>query len=184
MKIHLFGASGSGVTTTGEALAEATGCPYFDSDAYYWLPSEPPFRYRRPAEERNRMIISDLGRHPDWIFGGSVVSWGDFWRDAFDLAVFLWIPPEVRMARLQRREYERYGEVIYRDPDRKAQYDAFLAWATRYDDPGFTRRSRAVHAQWMTTLACPVLRLEGDLSVADRVDRIRQEIERLRAGRG
>jgi hypothetical protein len=36
----------------------------------------------------------------------------------------------------------------------------------------------------MTTLACPVLRLEGDLSVAGRVDRILLEAERLRAGRG
>ncbi|MBD0254247.1 MAG: hypothetical protein ICV83_00900 [Cytophagales bacterium] len=75
---------------------------------------------------------------------------------------------------------KRYGEAIYRDPDRKAQYDAFLAWAARYDDPGFTGRSRAVHERWLTTLACPVLRLEGDRSVAGRVDRIRQEAERLR----
>ncbi len=184
MKIHLFGASGSGVTTTGEALAEAMGFPYFDSDAYFWLPSDPPFRHRRPAEERNRMIISDLQRHPDWVFGGSAVSWGDFWWNAFDLAVFLWIPAEVRMARLQRREYERYGEVICRDPERKAQYDEFLAWAARYDDPAFTRRSRATHEQWMTTLACPVLRLEGDLSVAGRVDRILRETERIRTSRG
>ncbi len=86
------------------------------------------------------------------------------------------------MARLQRREVERYGGVLFRDPDRKAQYDEFLAWAAQYDDPGFTRRSRAVHEGWMTTLACPVLRLEGDLSVAERVDCILREIERVRVG--
>lgn len=184
MKIHLFGASGSGVTTTGKALAGAMGFPYFDSDAYYWLPSEPPFRHKRLASERNQLWWADLAQHPDWIFGGSAVSWGDFWQDALDLAVFLWIPPEVRMDRLARREYQRYGEVIYRDPDRKAQYDEFLAWAARYDDPGFTRRSRAVHEGWIATLACPVLRLEGDLSVAERVDRIVREAERVRAGGG
>jgi hypothetical protein len=87
------------------------------------------------------------------------------------------------MARLQRREYERYGEVICRDPGRKAQYDAFLAWAAQYDDPNFTGRSRAGHERWLMTLTCPVLRLEGDLSVAGRVDRIRQATERLRAAR-
>jgi adenylate kinase family enzyme len=184
MKIHLFGASGSGVTTTGEALAEATGFPYFDSDAYFWLPSEPPFRDQRPAEERNRMILSDLQRHPAWIFGGSAVSWGAFRRDAFDLAVFLWIPPDLRLARLRRRELDRYGDVIHRDPDRKAQYDEFLAWAARYDDPAFARRSRTAHEQWMTTLACPVLRLEGDLSVAERVDCILHETEQIRTSRG
>jgi adenylate kinase family enzyme len=181
MKIHLFGASGSGVTTTGTALAEATGFPYFDADSYYWFPTEPPFRHKRPAEERNGLLRADLAQHPHWIFGGSAVSWGDFWHKALDLAVFLWIPPAVRMDRLRRREYERYGEVIYRDSDRKAQYDEFLAWAARYDDPDFTRRSRAVHEGWMTTLACPVLRLEGDLSLAERVDRIRRAAERHRA---
>jgi len=184
MKIHLFGASGSGVTTTGTALATATGFPYFDADAYFWLPSEPPFRHRRPADERNRLILDELSRHPDWIFGGSATSWGYFWQDAFDLAVFLWIPPDLRLERLRRRELERYGDVIHRDPDRKAQYDEFLAWAARYDDPAFTRRSRATHEGWMTTLTCPVLRLEGDLCVATRVDRIRRETERIRAGRG
>ncbi|CAC9976206.1 hypothetical protein FLAPXU55_03930 [Flavobacterium panici] len=36
MKIHIFGASESGVTTAGEALSKKLDIPYFDSDTYFW----------------------------------------------------------------------------------------------------------------------------------------------------
>ncbi|UUF17010.1 MULTISPECIES: shikimate kinase [Flavobacterium] len=32
----MFFASGSGVTTTGEALSKKLDIPYLDSDAYFW----------------------------------------------------------------------------------------------------------------------------------------------------
>lgn len=39
-RIQIFGASDSGVTTLGFALAERLDCPYFDSDEYLWLPTD------------------------------------------------------------------------------------------------------------------------------------------------
>lgn len=43
MHIHITGASGSGTTTLGRALAQALGWRYLDADRYYWLPTSPPF---------------------------------------------------------------------------------------------------------------------------------------------
>ena len=45
----------------------------------------------------------------------------------------------------------------------------FLAWAAGYDDPDFTGRSIAVHEEWLTSLPCPVLRLDSDSDVVDLV---------------
>jgi adenylate kinase family enzyme len=59
MHINIFGASGSGVTTLGNALAEKLGYSYFDSDHYFWEKSDPPFTLRRDAEKRNSMINND-----------------------------------------------------------------------------------------------------------------------------
>lgn len=42
MKLHLFGASGSGVTTLGHKLCQVMNMPYFDTDAYHWVPVYPP----------------------------------------------------------------------------------------------------------------------------------------------
>lgn len=180
MKIYLFGASGAGVTTLGTGLAEALGIPYFDGDAYFWVPSDPPFIVRRPATERNAALAYDLAKGPSWVLGGCVMGWGEGWPPPADLAVFLWLPPALRLLRLRQREHARYGDVITTDPARAAQYEAFLVWAAGYDD-GTSGGSRTLanHTAWLGRFACPVLALRGDLTVAERLNAIRAEMARL-----
>jgi uridine kinase len=42
-RVHILGASGAGTTTLAQALAARLGCPQYDVDDYFWLPSDPPF---------------------------------------------------------------------------------------------------------------------------------------------
>ena len=170
MKLHLFGASGTGVTTLGQALGPELGCPYFDSDDYFWLPTAPSFTQRRPPAERDALLASELAQHPNSVVGGSIVGWGEGWLHTFDLAVFLWLPPALRLQRLREREQARYGAASAADPARAAQTRAFLAWAAGYDDSstGGTR-TIANHEHWLRQFGCPVLELRGDLPVAGRV---------------
>ncbi len=177
MRIHIFGASGTGVTTLGEALGQLLGVPYFDSDAYFWQASDPPFTVRRPAAARDATLAHDLARHPSWVVGGSIVGWGAQWLAAFDLVVFLWLPPALRLARLHQREHARYGHVIDTDPGRSAQYQAFMSWAADYDDgaAGGTR-PLANHTRWLGEFACPVLELRGDLTVAQRLAAVQSRL--------
>ena len=51
-RIHVFGASGTGTTTLGRGLAEALHIGQFDTDAYFWLQTDPPFTDIRPEPER------------------------------------------------------------------------------------------------------------------------------------
>ena len=37
--IHIYGASGSGTSTLGRALADALGLVLMDSDDYFWQPT-------------------------------------------------------------------------------------------------------------------------------------------------
>ncbi|HXB95598.1 MAG TPA: hypothetical protein VNU70_10580 [Puia sp.] len=64
MTLHLFGASGSGVTTLGHALSDRLGLPYFDADDFFWLPGDPPFTIKRPRDARNTSIRTALDAHP------------------------------------------------------------------------------------------------------------------------
>jgi cytidylate kinase len=41
MKLHILGASGSGVSTLGRELATRLNVPYFDADDFYWEKSYP-----------------------------------------------------------------------------------------------------------------------------------------------
>ena len=46
-RLHILGASGSGTTTLGRALAERLTYLHFDTDDYYWLSTDPPFTAQR-----------------------------------------------------------------------------------------------------------------------------------------
>jgi adenylate kinase family enzyme len=43
MKIHIFGASGSGVSTLGKSLALQLKIPFYDADDFYWKKQIPLF---------------------------------------------------------------------------------------------------------------------------------------------
>jgi len=160
-RIHVTGGSGSGTTTLGRALAERLGVAHLDADDYYWLPTVPPYREKRPPIERRRLLLRDLLAHAGWTLSGSLVSWGGLAVPHFDLVVHLSCPTPVRLARLEVRE---------RDAGIPAEDTAqFLAWSAGYDHGGLEMRSRLVHDRWLEALPCPVLRLDGSRPVADGV---------------
>lgn len=159
MKILITGASGSGTSTLGAALAKAINARYVDADDYYWLPTSPPFQEKRDGAERLAALIEVLGAQPDTVLGGSIMEWGAELENGFDLIVFLYLPADIRVARLTQRETARFGKV---DP-------IFLSWAAQYDEGVRSGRSLVRHQDWLSKRGCPVLRLEGDISVDERV---------------
>jgi adenylate kinase family enzyme len=174
MKLHILGASCSGVTTLGQALASQLKIPYFDSDEYFWEKTNPPFTTKRNPALRNQKLISDISQYDSWLIGGSLLKW-DLVVD-FDLIVFLYIPHELRMERLKKRELARYGDIIFTDPVRNQQYRDFMAWASGYDDNTTKGRTLAAHEAWLAQQTCPVLEIRGDYSVAERVEIILETI--------
>lgn len=165
MHIHVAGASGSGTSTLAAALAQELACACLDSDDYYWQPTQPPYTTKRDPAERAALLAAALQAGPA-VLAGSVVGWGSSIEDAFDLVVFLYLDADIRLERLRRREIERHGRA---DP-------AFLEWASQYDTGPFEGRSLAKHRTWLAGRRCPVLELRGDLSVAQRVRAVLQQL--------
>ncbi len=177
MKIHIFGASGSGVTTLGDALSNQLNIPYFDSDHYFWEASNTPFTKRRKPIERNQLVQTALQQQEDWILGGSIVNWGAEVFPTFDLIVFLWIPSAIRMERLKKRELERYGDIIFTDLERNRLFNEFIAWAKDYDeDTGIATRTLNAHQNWIAKQTIPVLTLKGDHSTTQRMEMIMAQL--------
>jgi len=159
MRILVTGASGSGTTTLGQALANELGVAFFDVDDYYWLPTKPPFQEKRDRVLRMTLLLEDLNKVEFAVLSGSVVNWGGAIEDSFSLIIFLTLPTPIRIARLRNREIEQHGSV---DPN-------FLAWAAQYDEGGLAVRSLVLHERWLAERLCQVVRLDGDLSVEERV---------------
>jgi adenylate kinase family enzyme len=177
MRIHVFGASGSGTSTLGKALASELGLSFLDSDDFFWEKTEPPFIAVKEKAKRRADLAAATRASPSWILSGSIVDWGDFLIPDIDLAVYLYLPPEIRLGRLRARERERFGDRIEEGGDMRGKSQEFLAWAARYDTAGMEQRSRALHAEWIKKLDGRILKIEGDIELEERMERVKRRLE-------
>ena len=159
MLILITGASGSGTSTLGAALANELGIAHLEADDYYWLPTAPPFTTKRDRAERLSSVLRDVRAKQSAVLAGSIMDWGLELENAFDLIVFLYLDAAIRVERLRAREIEVLGKA---DPE-------FLEWAAQYDAGILGGRSLAKHQAWLSARTCPVIELRGDLSVRERV---------------
>ena len=166
MRLLVTGASGSGTTTLGRALSVRLGSSFLYADDYYWIPTDPPYKEKRDPATRLQLILADLRNTSSAVVAGCVRNWGDELEDSFSLIVFLILDAEIRVARLREREMSECGRVD----------EVFLEWAAQYETGRMSGRSRALHEKWLSERSCPVLRLEGDLSVTERVARVTEAL--------
>ena len=166
VRLHITGASGAGTTTLGRALAQRLALPHFDSDDFYWMPTDPPYRVTREIADRLRLLGEMLGERRGWVLSGSLDSWAGPVVARFDLVVWLDTPTALRLARIARRQRVRYGGAIAPGGALHDEHRAFLDWAAQYDSGQREGRSRPRHEAWLAKLACPVLRLDGSRPTA------------------
>lgn len=160
-RLFITGASGSGSTTLGRAVADRWAVPHADVDDYFWKPTSPPYKEKRPVAERLLLMDEVFLPRDAWVLSGSVMGWGEVLRDRFDAVVFLTVEPSARMSRLERRQTVRLGETINPGEVNELAHQEFLTWARGYDDPAFAGRNRSRHEDWLATLSCPVFRLDS-----------------------
>ncbi len=143
--------------------------PHADADDYFWLPTDPPYLVKRLEADRVALMEQVFLPRTSWVLSGSMLGWGESVVGHLDAVVYLTLDATERMRRIEARERVRRsaGGVV----DERA-LEEFLAWARGYDDPSFTGRSRARHEEWLTTLTCPVLRLDSSLSREELRDRV------------
>ena len=176
-RLHILGASGSGTTTLGAALSARLGLPQIDADSLFWLPTDPPFTTGRAPEDRLALLRQRLPPTESWVFSGSAIKWAMPVEPSYDLVIFLTLDPALRLARLRRREVERYGSRIEPGGDMEEASRAFLAWAEAYDTAGPEHRSRISHEAWLARQTAPVLRLDS----AKPVEALLQEVTEILA---
>ena len=169
MHIHITGASGSGTTTLGLALADILGIRHLDTDHFFWMPTDPPFTTQREVSARVAMLQQEARPDAGWVLSGSALKWGADFEPLYDLVVFLTIDPVLRMERIRMREDARYGERISPGGDMAVQSRAFMEWAQSYDTAGPEHRSLVGHEEWLRTVTRPVLRLDSSRPLGDLV---------------
>jgi adenylate kinase family enzyme len=164
-RLFIMGASGTGTTTLGRAIANEWAVPHADADDYFWQPTSPPYRDKRAPSERISLMREVFLPRSAWVFSGSIMGWGEELVENIDAVVFLTLDPASRMSRLEARETVRWRERATTGRVEDAGREEFLSWARGYDHPDFAGRNRDRHDQWLARLSCPVLRLDSSRPV-------------------
>ncbi|QHQ61684.1 shikimate kinase [Anaerocolumna sedimenticola] len=169
--IIIFGSPGSGTTSLGRKVAKQLGFQHFDLDDYLWRWDTPiPFTVTRPREERIKLLLDDISKFSHFVMSGSMDSYNAPFVPLFDLAVLVSAPVKTRVERVKARELARFGERMLPGGDMFETHKNFLDGVRRYDTDGSP--CRRVHEQWASTLPCPVLYMDGTVTIEENAGHI------------
>jgi adenylate kinase family enzyme len=171
--IHIFGASGSGSTTLARAIADRFGYHHIDTDDALWVETDPPFTVKRTPEECKALIERQLADHECNVISGEFLGWGDFLKGKIDLFIYMHLPVEIRIERIQNREIKRFGSRVMPGGDMHEAHLSFLEWVREYENGDETRRSVAMHKKWLKTADRPVLKIERPESIEELLNQVK-----------
>lgn len=182
--IAVFGLNGGGKSTLTHALSKKTG--YFEMDVEdYYFPQqresrkwalednsvidndqleELPFSNPRTKSEVQTAIMENIKTHPRFIISGVKMNWCDEILSRIDIAFWIQTPLEERIKRIQTREERRFGARVLDDGDMHVQQMEFLEIVKNRD-------SKEVEECAMK-LGCPVIVIDGTLSVMHNLEKI------------
>lgn len=175
--IHIYGASGSGTTTLGKAIALQYGYTHMDTDDYFWQPTNPPFIAKRELSERIALMKKEIETNEKVVISGSLCGWGDVFIPLFNLAIRIVTPMEIRINRLEVREYGHFGNRIREHGDMYEDHLSFIKWAKEYDNGDEIMRSKAMHDKWSKLLRCEQVILDGTKPVVDNLELLKHYLD-------
>lgn len=130
------------------------------------------YRDNRAINDRLRLMRELFLDRAEWVLSGSLDGWGDPLIPPFDLVVFVFVPTEVRLQRLRKREARRFrrrcrscGRLW-----RHQELEEFIDWASRYDNDARVGRNLKRHEAWLAGLPCPVVEVDGTRATRELVE--------------
>ena len=112
-----------------------------------------PYTSERSYSERNEMLLADMRKHGSFVMSGNISGWSDELLPMFDLAVFLKAPKDVRLKRIEEREYARWGSRVQFGGDMYESHQKFMDFAEN--------RDVSILEQQAAVFSCPVIEVES-----------------------
>lgn len=114
MRIIVCGLNGAGKSTLGKALAKRLYYEFRDIEDYYFPKTDDKYEYsiQRTEEEVAVLLLKDLEENDDVVLASVRGNYSEQIKKLFDLAVYIDIPKEIRMARVRKRSNDKFGNRI------------------------------------------------------------------------
>lgn len=164
MGILICGLNGVGKSTLGRILADRMGYEFIDNEDLFFPKADPSYMFSSPRgeEEVIRLLEERINENNRFIFAAVKGNYGDKLIASLDHIVLIETPKQIRSQRVRDRSYQKFGDRILPGGD---LYEKERKWFSFTDS-----RPDAYVTDWLETLDCPVIRIDGTLPVEENVE--------------
>lgn len=169
--IIICGLNGVGKSTLGKALAEKLHFHFIDNEDLYFPKTDPSYTYAAPRTrgEVEELLLQEIRAHENFIFTSVKGDYGETVSQFFRYVVLLHVPREVRLQRVENRSFQKFGSRMRLGGDLYEQEKYFI-------DLVKARAENTVE-EWLKSVSCPVIRVDGTKSVEENIKIIMEKIQ-------
>ena len=166
MGIMICGLNGTGKSTLGRMLADRMGYEFIDNEELFFPKTDPSYMFSDPRskEEVIRLLEERISDNDRFIFAAVKGDYGDKLIASLDHVVLIEVPKQIRRQRVRDRSYQKFGDRILPGGD---LYDIESKWFALTDS-----RPETYVTDWLKTVNCPVIRIDGTLPAEKNLDHI------------
>lgn len=171
MGIIICGLNGSGKSTLGKALAEKLHFYFIDIENLYFPKTDPNYIYASPRtrEEVEKLLFDEVKAHENFILASVKGDYGEHIYPFFQYVVLIDVVKDIRIQRVRNRSFQKFGCRMRTGGDLYEQEEKFFEFVES--------RPENVVEEWIQSLKCPILRVDGTKSIEENVDFIIEQLQ-------
>ncbi len=169
--ILVCGLNGAGKSTLAKALAERLNLQFIDiEDIYFSKQDNPnyPYEKSRPYEEVVSLLTNIVNGENDFVLASVAGGFGDEFISHLRCVISIEVPKEIRLKRVYDRSYILFGEKSCKDGEFYEQIKSFHNFCASRDEN--------LVNDWLSTICCPIVRVDGTLPLCDNVNLIAEKL--------
>lgn len=168
--ILVCGLNGCGKSTLGKLLAEQLGFLFLDDEALFFPETDADYIYSAPRskDEVKKRLLHEIRARENFVFASVKGNYGEEILPFYRYAVLLQVPKAIRLQRMKNRSFEKFGDRMLPGGDLYTREKAFYDMASA--------RTECYVEDWLQTLNCPILRVDGMKPPAENVSWIISQI--------
>lgn len=170
--IVVCGLNGSGKSTLGKALAEKLNFHFIDNEDLFFpkVDKQYPYAAPRTREEAKGLLLWEIKTHENFVLASVTGNYGDELYPFFQYAVLIDVAKVVRMQRVKNRSFQKFGERMLPGGDLYEQEKKFFDFVSS--------RAENMVEEWVASLSCPVIRVDGTKLVEENLESILEQMRR------
>lgn len=163
-KIIICGGNGSGKSTLGYAFSQQTGIPFFDVEDYYFPDKTKEYKYDlvRSKEQVKKLLYDDIVSSDNFMFAAVKPDYGPEINKLYTHVIYINVPKHVRIERVKKRSYEKFGSKIMPGGELFEKEKAFFQMVQN--------RSDIEVKEWLNNLNIPVIEIDGTRAISENIE--------------